>query len=113
MCNIGCVAIPVFKKANRLPLSHYIGIPCWLIQTITMCYMVSYTALIRRYEAKVILAWLICSVVLAALGATLGGWLMKMNHQENWINLGSAFLVLSFMLVVALITVEKLGLGGM
>ena len=78
-----------------------------------MCYMISYTALIKRYDAKAILAWLICCVVLAAFGATLGGWLMKMNHQENWINLGSAFLVLSFMLVVALITVDKLGLGGM
>ena len=77
---VGCVTIPVCKKANRLPLPHYIGIPCWLTQTVTFCYMVAYTALYDGYEPKKILCWLICCIILAAFGATLGGWLMRCNY---------------------------------
>lgn len=113
LTHVICVCIPVSKKVNRSPLPHHIGIPCWLVQTATLCYMMAYRALKTGYDPISMLAWFAVCMILALFGMTLGGWLMKFNHPSSWVNLGSAFLVLGFMLVVTLQTIEYLNLGGM
>lgn len=77
LLNILSIIIPVAKKSNRQPLSHYLGFPCWIVQTLTLTQIIGYTTLHKSKNPQVVLCCLITTVVFAGVCALIGGLLLK------------------------------------
>lgn len=66
----------VCKKVNQVPLSHHIGVPCWIMQTIGLSYVAGYLAA-TCFDAQVVLLGEIASISLAILASFFGGKLLN------------------------------------
>lgn len=76
LLTIIAIGAVVWKKSNRLPLPHKLGIPCWIVETIGLTYMVAYVAA-KKMDAKIVLVAEITTVALAMIGSLLGGVLLR------------------------------------
>lgn len=74
---LASIVVALHKKNGTTALPHSIGVPCWLLQTLALTYMISYMTIIGGHDPKSSIIFLLATTTLALIGIFLGGCLMK------------------------------------
>lgn len=92
----------VRNKVDFRPLNWYISIPCWLGETLSLCYISGYMAG-KVEDSRIVLLAEVVAMALALIATFLGGKLINYTNARWWQSLSTIFMVLSFLLTVAII----------
>lgn len=106
------VYFTVRNKWDFKPLKWYNYIPCWLGETASLVYVVGYVAGKCEDSRKVLLLEIV-AMTLALIGMTLGGKLINFTNKRWWQSLTTIFLVLAFLLAVAIYASKRLEIYAM
>lgn len=91
--HVTSVTVAVYKKTNRRPLPHWVGFPCWIMQTGTLTYITGYLCYYGSNKPKVFLVYLVANGAYALINIFLGGCLTTCNFKNCWMNLASGIIV--------------------
>jgi len=93
-------------------LKWYNTLPCWLGETGSLVYISGYIAS-RCEDSRIVLLAEVVAMTLALIAMFLGGKLINYTTARWWQSLTSIFLVLSFLLSVAIIVSQQLEIAAM
>lgn len=100
------------NKINFRPLNWYVRYPAWLGETASLCYMSGFIAA-KVEDSRIVLLAEIVAMSLALIGMFLGGKLINMVYSRIWQSLSTIFVVLSFLLTIAILATSQLKIAGM